>query len=108
MSRGDGHWSAKQAGGRGLEDLQKARVLRWISGQTERRMVHFRRRLSRTGGDACCTQHCTAEGGRRFAGSCKSDLLVVYIRRKARWLPLVTRRVKMFSRLGGDGSGLTV
>jgi hypothetical protein len=30
----DGHWSAKQAC---LEDLQKARVLRWISGQTERR-----------------------------------------------------------------------
>lgn len=34
---GDGDWLAKLAGGRGLEDLQKARVLRWISGQTERR-----------------------------------------------------------------------
>jgi hypothetical protein len=39
MSRGDGDWLAKLAGGRGLEDLQKARVLRWISGQTERRVV---------------------------------------------------------------------
>jgi hypothetical protein len=72
MSRGDGHWLAKLAGGRGLEDLQKARVLRWISGQTERRVVHFRRRLSRTGGDACCS----AEGGRRFAGSLQGARLI--------------------------------
>jgi hypothetical protein len=104
-----------------LEDLQKARVLRWISGQTERRMVHFRRRLSRTGGDACYSAE--GEGERRFAGSLQGgivdDLLAVStwqytVRRNLQEGPLVavgymcTRRVKMFSRLGGDGSGLAV